>query len=139
LPLPGTNPAARYADNPTAFNWSDGTPTASASDSRTGIFFDLDVGEGISLSVPADTTEKTLKVYLGAFSGKARFHAELNDGSGLSADVFLDNPNETPIIRVITLNFGAAAAANLNIEYTLDTDSGDPDANITLQAATLAQ
>jgi hypothetical protein len=37
------------------------------------------------------------------------------------------------------LNFGAAAASNLNIEYTLDTDSGDPDANISLQAATLAQ
>ena len=30
------------------------------------------------------------------------------------------------------------AGANLNIQYTLDTDSGAPAANITLQAATLA-
>jgi hypothetical protein len=139
-PLPGTPAAVRYSDVPTGFSWTaDGTPTASASDSTTGIFFDLDVGEGYSLSVPADATEKTLKVYLGVFSGTARFHAELTDGSGLSADVFVDNPTEHPIVRVITLNFGADSASNLDIEYTLETDSGDPDANITLQAATLAQ
>jgi hypothetical protein len=72
------------------------------------------------------------------FSGTARFHAELTDGSGLSADVLVDNPTEHPIVRVITVNFGATEASFLNITYTLEADLGNPS-NITLQAATLAQ
>jgi hypothetical protein len=128
----------RFADNATGFSWSDGNPTAAVSNTPTGLFFSVSPGQGFGLSVPADTGEQTLRVYVGVYSGTARFHAELDDGSGLTADVFLENPYQIPIIRVITLNFGAAAAANLNIQHTLDTETGDPGANVTLQAATLA-
>src|SRR5437899_3275268 len=34
----GPNMAEQFADNYTAFSWSDGTPTASAADTATGVF-----------------------------------------------------------------------------------------------------
>jgi predicted outer membrane lipoprotein len=130
------------AERPTAFSWILGTPVAAATDSRTGLFFptpEFEVGEGIRLTVPADTSEKTLKVYLGLFGAKVKFRAFLSDDSTPEVVEFIENSLSTETFRVVTLNFGAASdGQTLTIEYTLEQDIGIPnEANISLQAATL--
>ena len=137
----GTVTPVRYTDNPAGFSWTNGTPDGAAADSTTGIYFAtpfLALDEGIRLRVPAGVAEQTLKVYLGAYSGRAQFKASLEDASATDIIEFLDSPLNSAIKTwVVTVNFSAAAGGDLIIEYTLDQDSNGDGANISLQAATL--
>jgi hypothetical protein len=130
--------------SPTAFSWSDGVlPDDVVDDTTTRVIFvtpNLGIDEGVELTVPAGTAEKTLKVYVGAFSAKGRFAAWLGDPLADPPDyeVFLDNPGELfQKIWVVTVNFGAAAGGTLTIQYTLDEDTGVAGGHINLAAATL--
>jgi hypothetical protein len=71
---------ARYDGNLTGFSWAGGTPTATASDTRTGIFA-AGNGGGFQLSVPADLSLRRLRVYLGGWHARGKFDAVLSDGS----------------------------------------------------------
>jgi hypothetical protein len=67
--LLGTTSVARFADNPTAFTWSDGTPTASATNTNTGVFVP-GLNKGFQITLPADTTSRTLRIYLGLWKAQ---------------------------------------------------------------------
>ena len=67
----------RFTGNPTLYSWSNGTPTAS-SNTDTGVFT-YDVGNGFQVTAPADTTYKTLKLYVGLWSTGGRLEATLSD------------------------------------------------------------
>ena len=89
----------------------------------------------------ADTTEKTLRVYLGLYGARAKFRAFLSDGSAPELVEFVENPNPLEKFKMVTVDFGAApgSGVTLTIEYTLEADLGGDDiANLSLQAATLA-
>ena len=137
--------AARFANNPTAFSWTGGTPTSKVTDSTTGLYFGtgaanpLEEGDGIRLTVPADSAEKTLKIYLGVTSARAKLTATLSDGSAVPVEVFVENPIAMAKSRVVTLNFGAAAdGETITIDYTFVEDIGaDAGGAINLSAATL--
>jgi hypothetical protein len=133
----GATAPARYFDNPTGYTWTDGTPTASAANSTTGIYIS-GVGNGFQLTVPADTNLKTLKLYLGVFQATGRLEATLSDGSAAPfVDTSLANP--TGISNgEFAINYKAGAAGQtLTINWTADSvDSGL--GNVTLQAAALA-
>jgi len=76
----------QYSDNPNGYSWSDGNPTASVTNTTTGVWtYGLpQIGTGFEISVPADTTVRTLKVYVGVFAAVGRFVAFLSDGSAAS-------------------------------------------------------
>src|SRR4029453_10166646 len=73
----------QFADNYNGYSWSDGTPTASVTNTTTGVWaYGVPTKEsGFQITAPADTTLRTLKVYVGAFSGKGKFEASLSDNS----------------------------------------------------------
>src|SRR5438876_6340886 len=73
----------QYSDNLNGYSWSDGTPTASVTNTTTGVWaYGLpQMGTGFEISVPADTSIRTLKVYVGVFAAVGRFVASLSDGS----------------------------------------------------------
>jgi len=52
----GTN----FFDNYTAYSWTDGTPTAGANGTRTGIYI-LGMTNGFTLTAPADTSRQDLQ------------------------------------------------------------------------------
>jgi hypothetical protein len=143
----GTVTAQANIERPTLFSWSDGDTTAGPADSTspvsdtdTGVFFaDAAVGEGISLTIPAGTVEGTLKVYLGLQTPTAKFTASLSDTSAPDVEVLIDNDIAQERFKVVTVNFGAATdGQDLTIEYTTETDLGNPLAtNISLQAVSL--
>ena len=130
----------RFGGNPsfwTTHSWTDGTPTSSQTGFPGGIFF-LGVGNGYEISVPADTTVRTLRLYAGGFKSSSRVEASLSDGSAPAYSTVLSNSSGV-IEQVITLTFSAASAGQtLTVRHTLEDDNGGTG-NIGLQAATLQQ
>ena len=134
----GTNEVQRYADNLSGYRWSDGTPVASVStNSHTGVFV---VGEesGFALALPADTTVRTAKVYVGLYGAAGEFQAWLGDFSAQAyVDTSLDNIFESSY-AVHTLTYAAASAGKtLHIRYRPRVLYDGEFGNVTLQAVTL--
>ncbi|MGZ5434985.1 MAG: CBM96 family carbohydrate-binding protein [Pyrinomonadaceae bacterium] len=130
----GTGQYYSLSDNPTMFTWTDGTPGASATNVRTGIFTP-GLGNGFQFTVPADTELKTLRVYLGLWSARGRFEASLSDASATTyIDTSLNNDTSTSN-GIYTIAFSAASAGQtLTIKYTAHSTSVG---NVTLASATL--
>jgi hypothetical protein len=66
-----------YSDNTVLFNWTGGSPTATGAAVPAGIFF----SPSIQITAPADTTVKTLNLYVYVQEGGAQLTASLSDGS----------------------------------------------------------
>jgi hypothetical protein len=132
--------AYQFGDNGNGYSWSDGTPTASVTNTTTGVwaYGVPNIGTGFELSVPADTTMRTLKVYVGAFAAKGRFEASLSDMSAADyLDSSLSNMRNGPS-AVYALQYAAnSAGQTLRIRYTLELPMGGLVGNVTLQAAAL--
>ena len=79
-------------DNPTNFTWTDGTPGASAANTQTGVFMNGAAGNGFEITAPADTSTRTLKLYVGLWYAQGKLEATLSDGSALAfTDTSLGN------------------------------------------------
>jgi hypothetical protein len=91
---------------------------------------------GFRLTAPADSTVRTLKVYVGAYRTRGQFVAHLSDGSAADyVDTSLVNSSGATTLGVYTLTYAAGAAGQtLTVTYTNTTTAG----NVTLQAATLS-
>ncbi len=128
----------RYDDNANGYTWSDGAPTSAASNSVTGVYI-IGKKSGFRLTVPADTTPRRLKVYVGAYGAKAQFNAALSDGGAPEySDSTIENVSNGPS-GVYTINFAAGSAGQkLTVTYTVSVEYDHKVANVTLQAATLA-
>ncbi len=77
------------------FSWASGTPTTAATDAIGGIYVDTAnaSGDGFRLVVPADRTERTLRLYTGNWCVRARLTATLSDAS---AGPFVDTSFDVP-------------------------------------------
>ena len=135
----GSVAAGRYTDNLVAFSWSGGTPTASATNATQGIYIS-GVSNGFQISLPADASQRTLKLYVGAWNAQGRLEASLSDNS---APVYIDSSitdttgNDGGTAGVYTLNYRAASAGQtLTLRWTVAA-SYHAQGNVQLQAATL--
>ncbi len=134
--LIGSTAAGRFNDSRVAYTWTGGTPTASASSSIAGLYF-TGIGDGYQLSVPAATTDRTLKLYLGVYNAKGTLEAKLSDGSVPSYVAVLDNSTGSTD-RVVTITYHAdGTGVNLLVSFTVADNYGSVWGNVTLQAATL--
>src|SRR5262249_21618624 len=75
----GVGAVQNYVDDPRTISFGDGTPTASGSD-RSGIYIS-GTGIGFQVKAPADTTARTLTVYVGGWASGGKLVAHLSDGS----------------------------------------------------------
>lgn len=132
----GTQPLNWLADNPSTFTWTDGTPAASATNVRTGVYL-IGLGNGFQLTVPADTNPKTLRLNLGLWMARGNFEATLSDNS---AAPYVDNSLQNSAGTsngVYTIGFAAASAGQtLTIKWTAQA-TFHVSGNVTLEAATL--
>ena len=124
--------AARFASAARlAYSWSDGTPTGSAT-TQAGLYI-AGLNRGYQLQVPADTSERTLVVYLGGWQARGRIEVSLSDGSAPAFVQTVENLS-TAFDRRLALSYRAGSAGQtLTVRYLQETSSG----NITMQAATL--
>ncbi|MCZ2078833.1 MAG: peptidoglycan DD-metalloendopeptidase family protein [Bryobacterales bacterium] len=125
----------RYTDNPFGYSWSGGTPTASANNTTTGLWIS-GLNRGFRITVPADTTTKVLKVFVGAWNTQGKLVAHLSDNSAPDyADTSLNSTGQDAM-GVYTINFRAASAGQtLTVTFTQNTATGG---NINWQAAALS-
>jgi hypothetical protein len=136
--LVGTHPAVRYTNNAVRYSWNDGTPTAAATGTDTGVYV-TGFENAFELAVAADTTPRRLKVYVSLYGAQGNFQACLSDAS---APAFTDtslNNFYGDSYGVYTLDYAAASPGQtLLVRYrtriVYDMDFG----NVTLQSATLA-
>ncbi len=135
--------AYQFTDNANGYSWDDGAPTASVTNTTTGVWaygYPVAIGSGFQITVPADTNRKTLQVFVGAFAATGKLEAVLSDGS---APAFTSLPNATVNnlsngpSGVFTLDYSANSTGQvLTVTWTLATTRG-AGANVTLQAAAL--
>ena len=128
----GQHSPVQYSSCFDDFSWSNGNPTSpSVLDACSGLFV-WNVGDGFQLDVPADTTPKTLKLYVGADSSTGRLSASLSDNSA-AAYVDTGMLTDGDAAGTYTIDFQAASPGQkLTITYTLAEGS-----DITIEAAAL--
>ena len=134
----GPAPTSWLNDNPTTFSWTDGEPTSGATGTGSGVYTN-GVGNGFELTVPADASVKTLKLFLGVWCARGKLEAVLSDSSALAyVDSSLGNNCGTSN-GVYTINFKASSAGQtLRVRYTVEQDYQSPAGKVSLAAATLA-
>lgn len=115
--------APRGTDNLTLYSWSDGMPTSTTSNTNSGLRV-YNVGKGFEFTVPADTSQRTLKVYVGAKNVSGRLEAILSDGSAPNYVTQITQLSGT-ISRVATINYQAASSGQLlTVRYVLENKPG---------------
>ncbi len=122
----------------TLFSWTDGTPTGAIDWTDGAVYMWGDIltnkaAAGFHIECLADTSPRTLRLYLGQSWAKDAFIAANLSGSALSyTDDWIDH---TGLNRVYQFDFQAdSPGQKLVVEYTCV----DPNWYIGLQAATLA-
>jgi hypothetical protein len=98
--------------------------------------FVIGLNNGFQVTVPADTTAKTLKLYVGLWAAGGRLEATLSDGS---ASAYLDTSlsSSGTLNGVYTLTYQAATSGQtLTVKWTVNSVLNNWS-NVTLQAATL--
>ncbi|QVL50302.1 MAG: PKD domain-containing protein [Thiocapsa sp.] len=108
-----------------AYTWSDGMPTVSAT-TNAGLVLS-GAGRGYALTVPADTDARTLVVYVGGWKSDARLDVSLSDGSAAPYSVkvsHLDSLRDDYDARLAITYQAASAGQTLNLRYVQTSSSG---------------
>ncbi len=130
--LIGTGSVASYTNDPRTVTWSDGTPTASGSD-KAGISI-AGIGNGFKITVPADTTARTLSVYVGGSASGGKLVVHLSDASVADyTDTAFSSTGQYDAVYTLTYQ-AASAGQQLVVSWTQASGSG----NVALQGAALA-
>jgi putative Ig domain-containing protein len=127
----GNATIARYSDDPRSFVWTDGIPNATGNDSAGAAM--SGIGAGFSFSVAADTTTRTLLIYVGGSDSSGTLTAHLSDFSAPDlADVPLSESGRYDGFYTLIFKAGSAGQ-QLEITWTQTAGPG----SITLQGAAL--
>jgi hypothetical protein len=130
----GTAPVLQYCCDPRAISWSDGTPTATATNNQNGIFL-YGVGDGFSITAPADITSRTLTLHLGGWESGATLTAHLSDGSAADYTNVAAGSATGQYDNTYTLTYKAASAGQtLTVTWTMTSGT---NGNVTLTGAAL--
>lgn len=133
----GAGDLHQYIDNHVRFSWSDGAPTATASETSTGIFI-LGAGNGFAVTAPADTTTRTFNVYLSGFLSDVEVTARMSDGSAVEyRDVVIGSASGPGLYRRYSFVYRSLTPGQtLEVAWRNMKDHAG-GGNVTLQAATL--
>ncbi|NSW89290.1 MAG: copper amine oxidase N-terminal domain-containing protein [Firmicutes bacterium] len=133
----GNGTLSWVSSNPVKYSWTDGAPTPTVINTTSAIYMS-NVGSGFQFTVPADTKEKVLKIYVAAWDATGTIEAVLSDGS--AAPYTVDIVSDSGITcKVVTIRYKAESVGEkLTIKYTVKSTKGSNINNISLQAATLS-
>jgi hypothetical protein len=127
----GAQPTSSFGN--IAFSWTDGNHPPTVSDASENVETFTLVGSGFQITVPADTSVKTLNLYAEVLFGQGQLQASLSDGSAaaISDQSVIDADVAS---KVYSIDFRAASAGQtLTVTFTSLNATG----GIALQAATL--
>ena len=109
----GNTQAVQFTTYHIGFSWTDGMPTVADTNSTTGVYKNGD-GEGFSITVPADTATRTLRLYSGGQSpSTTKVVAHLSDGSAAdytASTMFGSGDTGAQYERMVTLTYRAGSS-----------------------------
>jgi hypothetical protein len=128
-----------FGDDTTGYTWTGGPPTASATNTTTGILTNTAVGNGFEMIIPADQTLRTLRVYVGVWNSRGQLEATLLDGSAPQViDATLDHSSGPAKHGYYEIKFKSATPGQrLRVRFTIQNLYFVPYGNVTWEAATL--
>ena len=130
----GTPTLLTYSDHATTMRWSNGTPNATDSGTKTGVFCNGDQAT-FTFRVPVDTNARRLALYTNVYKGLGRFAARLESGTAPAVMRDVDAGNGDAFGRTL-IDVKASAATILVVAFQL-VSPGNGDRNIAVAAATL--
>jgi hypothetical protein len=139
-PVPGS-PKVQGNAGVQTFSWTDGAPSGATTGSATlNSVASFGFSHGFTFTVPADTTPRVLRVYVGVRNFRGQLTARLSDGSGADA-VNSSLFNTAAADGVYTIPYKAGSAGQtLSVTWLVlppDGDVTDANARLFLKAATL--
>ena len=129
-----TAPRHRHALSRQRFAWDDGTRLARTAGTPSGIRT-CGARNGFTLSVPADTRYRTLRLYVGVAEARGRLDARLSTG-GTPVTGTLDSRGALDT-SVFTVTYRAPRKATLKIDWVTEKSYDSSCGGVALQAATL--
>lgn len=130
-----TAPRFRHALSPQRFTWSDGSPVANSTGTPTGIRT-CGKGNGFTLSVPAATANRTLRLYIGVLAGRGRLEAKLSTGGGTRA-AEIEQRSGSLLTSTFVVTYRAPKAGKLNLKWVTEEAFSSDCGGVALEAATL--
>ncbi len=129
-----TAPRHRHALSRQRFTWNDGTQVARTSGTPSGIRT-CGSRNGFTITVPADTRYRTLRLYVGVAEARGRLDARLSTG-GTPVTGTLDS-RRTLDTSVFTVTYRAPKKATLKVDWVTEKSYDSSCGGVALQAATL--
>jgi hypothetical protein len=130
-----TAPRFRHEKSPQRFSWRNGSPVASTDGVTSGINT-CGEGNGFTLSAPAGTDTRVLRLYVGVQAAKGRLEAKLSTG-GDTETATLERSDGGLSTAVFTLTYRAAKNGTLKLNWITTEAFSDDCGGVALQAATL--
>lgn len=135
----GINAPTQYADNLVIYRWSDGLggngrhAMTTANGTTTGVYI---LTGGLSITAPADTTPRRLRVYVGELNATGQIDVSLSDNSAPAVgDHSYTASSGNPINVEYVITYRASSPGQLvKVSWTI---ASSTLGNITLQSATL--
>jgi hypothetical protein len=130
-----TAPRFRHGFSRQLFSWRDGSPVDDSDGTPTGIRT-CGKGNGFTISAPATTSTRTLRIYVGVLAGRGRFTAKLSTGGAAASATFEQRDNNLDT-AVFAVTYRAPKNGKLNVSWTTDAAFNRDCGGVALEAATL--
>ncbi|MFI5934314.1 hypothetical protein [Actinoplanes sp. NPDC051494] len=130
-----TAPRFRHGLSPQRFSWTGGKPVDHSDGTPTGIRT-CDKGNGFTLSAPAGTSPRTLKVYVGARGARGKLTAKLSTGGPTATGTFTERSNNLATTAFV-VTYRAPKNGRLTLSWVTDDSFDDDCGGVALEAATL--
>jgi hypothetical protein len=131
-----TAPRFRHALSPQRFEWTGGDPVDHSDGTPTGIRT-CGKGNAFTISAPATTGTRVLKLYVGVLAAKGRLSAKLTTGTA-TAVATLEEPDAVMRTAVLTLTYRAPKTGNLRLTWSTQEAFGTGCGGVALEAAALS-
>ena len=125
-PVIGNETITQFGSYALGFSWNNGTPTATAMSTTTGVYAS-GTGTGFRITVPADTTTRTLRLYSGGEQSTVTVTAHLSDSSAADYTTATTamNGDGTQFERITTLVYHATSAGQtLTVSWVQSSGTG---------------
>jgi hypothetical protein len=130
-----TAPRFRHALSPQRFSWTGGSPVDHSDGTPTGIRT-CGKGNGFTISAPATTGTRTLRLYIGVLAARGKLTAKLSTGGG-RATATLEDKGNSLATAVFVVTYRAPKDGKLNLDWVTDAAFSSDCGGVALEAATL--
>jgi hypothetical protein len=132
---PPTAPRFRHGFSEQLFGWNGGSPVERSDGTPTGIRT-CGKGNGFTISAPAGTSSRTLRLYVGALAGRGKLTAKLTTGSAAATATFEERGNNLDT-TVFVITYRAPKNGKINLSWITDEAFSRDCGGVALEAATL--